>query len=148
MSPCRSSRQGAKRRFILKGKKFLRIPKYIIWRKKMKRTGLITVTLLSLLLAFGFLSCQQGSGQADVIHIGASICSEGAYAMVGVPYGNIYKAYVDYINQAPEYKDILKGRTIKATIYDDKGDGAAGKTYIEKLINDDKVFSLVGILGT
>jgi ABC-type branched-subunit amino acid transport system substrate-binding protein len=67
---------------------------------------------------------------------------------VGVPYGNFYKAYVDYINQAPEYQDILKGRTLKATIYDDKGDGAAGKTYIEKLINDDKVFSLVGILGT
>jgi ABC-type branched-subunit amino acid transport system substrate-binding protein len=92
----------------------------------------------------------QGDGQAagGVIHIGATICSEGAYALVGVPYGNFYKTYVDYINQAPEYQDILKGRTIKATIYDDKGDGAAGKTYIEKLINDDKVFSLVGILGT
>jgi ABC-type branched-subunit amino acid transport system substrate-binding protein len=65
-----------------------------------------------------------------------------------VPYGNFYKAFVDYINQAPEYQSILKGRTLKATIYDDKGDGAAGKTYIEKLINDDKVFALVGILGT
>ncbi|MCL2832482.1 MAG: ABC transporter substrate-binding protein [Treponema sp.] len=86
--------------------------------------------------------------QSNEIHIGATICSEGAYAAVGVPYGNFYKVFVDYINQAPEYKDLLKGRTIKATIYDDKGDGAAGKTYIEKLINDDKVFALVGILGT
>jgi ABC-type branched-subunit amino acid transport system substrate-binding protein len=91
---------------------------------------------------------QQGGGAGNVIHIGATICSEGAYALVGVPYGNFYKAYVDYINQAPEYQDILKGRTIKATVYDDKGDGAAGKTYIEKLINDDKVNALVGILGT
>ncbi|MDR1430435.1 MAG: ABC transporter substrate-binding protein [Spirochaetaceae bacterium] len=116
----------------------------------MKRTVFITVILLSLLTVFGFVSCQRGGGaqQGSEIHIGAAICSEGAYALVGVPYGNFYKAYVDYINQAPEYKDILKGRTIRATIYDDKGDGAAGKTYIEKLINDDNVFSLVGILGT
>jgi ABC-type branched-subunit amino acid transport system substrate-binding protein len=113
----------------------------------MKRTGIIVMIMVMSLAAFAFAGGQQGQA-GNEIHIGASICSEGAYAMVGVPYGNIYKAYVDYINQAPEYKDILKGRTIKATIYDDKGDGAAGKTYIEKLINDDKVFSLVGILGT
>jgi ABC-type branched-subunit amino acid transport system substrate-binding protein len=60
----------------------------------------------------------------------------------------MYRAYVDYINQAPEYQNLLKGRTIKATVYDDQGDGAAGKTYIERLINDDKVAALVGILGT
>jgi len=91
-----------------------------------------------------------GGGQAssNEIHIGATICSEGAYAAVGVPYGNFYKAFVDYINQAPEFQNTLKGRKIKATIYDDKGDGAAGKTYIEKLIHDDKVFAMVGILGT
>ena len=85
---------------------------------------------------------------ANEIHIGATICSEGAFAAVGVPYGNFYKAFVDYVNQAPEYQNLLKGRTLRATIYDDKGDGAAGKTYIERLIHDDKVFALVGVLGT
>ncbi|MDR1221038.1 MAG: ABC transporter substrate-binding protein [Treponema sp.] len=114
----------------------------------MKRAGVIINVFALLLSAFVFWGCQKKGGQDSVIHIGATICSEGAYALVGVPYGNFYKAYVDYINQAPEYQDILKGRAIKATIYDDKGDGAAGKTYIEKLINDDKVFALVGILGT
>jgi ABC-type branched-subunit amino acid transport system substrate-binding protein len=115
----------------------------------MKRIGTIAMIVLLLLPVSVFAGGQQGGGAAgNVIHIGATICSEGAYALVGVPYGNFYKAYVDYINQAPEYQDILKGRTIKATIYDDKGDGAAGKTYIEKLINDDKVNALVGILGT
>jgi ABC-type branched-subunit amino acid transport system substrate-binding protein len=114
----------------------------------MKRNGTVSIVLL-LLSMFTFFSCQkEGGQQSSEIHIGATICSEGAYALVGVPYGNFYRAYVDYINQAPEYQEILKGRTIKATIYDDKGDGAAGKTYIEKLINDDKVFALVGILGT
>ena len=113
----------------------------------MKKNLLLGLLAFLLLPAFVFAA---GGGQAasNEIHIGATICSEGAYAAVGVPYGNFYKAFVDYINQAPEYQNTLKGRTIKATIYDDKGDGAAGKTYIEKLINDDKVFSLVGILGT
>jgi ABC-type branched-subunit amino acid transport system substrate-binding protein len=113
----------------------------------MKRNVLcaVIVCLLFPALAFAGGNSQQASNE---IHIGATICSEGAYALVGVPYGNFYKAYVDYVNQAPEYQSILKGRKIKLTVYDDKGDGAAGKTYIEKLINDDKVFALVAILGT
>jgi ABC-type branched-subunit amino acid transport system substrate-binding protein len=108
-----------------------------------------SLIVLFLLPVFAFAGGgNEKSGSTQEIHIGATICSEGAYAAVGVPYGNFYKAFVDYVNQAPEYQDILKGRKIKLTVYDDKGDGAAGKTYIEKLINDDKVFALVAILGT
>jgi ABC-type branched-subunit amino acid transport system substrate-binding protein len=103
--------------------------------------------VLFLLTVIVFTGCGKNKGGGD-IHIGATVCSEGAYAAVGVPYGNFYKVYVDYVNQAPEYQNILKGKKIKLTMYDDKGDGAQGKTYIEKLINDDKVFALVAILGT
>ena len=110
----------------------------------MKRLFLV----ISALVALTFIACTPKAGSGGEIHIGATITSEGAYAAVGVPYGNFYRAFVDYVNQAPEYEDILKGRTLRATIYDDKGDGAAGKTYIERLINDDKVFALVAILGT
>jgi ABC-type branched-subunit amino acid transport system substrate-binding protein len=113
----------------------------------MKRTILFAITFAVIPVCV-FAAGGKQAGTDSEIHIGAAICSEGAYAAVGVPYGNFYKAYVDYINQAPEYRNILKDRKIKATIYDDKGDGAVGKTYIEKLINDDKVFALVGILGT
>ena len=113
----------------------------------MKRNFMYALVTLLLLPAFIF-AAGGGEKPSNEIKIGATICSEGAYAAVGVPYGNFYKAFVDYINQAPEYKDTLRGRTLNAIIYDDKGDGAAGKTYIEKLINDDKVFALVGILGT
>ena len=112
----------------------------------MKKAFFSLIVLLMLpMFAFASGGSQSASNE---IHIGATICSEGAYAAVGVPYGNFYKTFVDYINQAPEYQDLLKGRKLRATIYDDKGDGAAGKTYIERLINDDKVFALVGILGT
>ncbi|GHV22661.1 hypothetical protein FACS189494_09790 [Spirochaetia bacterium] len=113
----------------------------------MKKNVPYVIMALLLIPAFAFVGCK-GEKSGNEIHIGATICSEGAYALVGVPYGNFYKAYVDYVNQAPEYQDILKGRNLKLTVYDDKGDGATGKTYIEKLINDDKVFSLVAILGT
>ena len=105
----------------------------------------IIAMLLVPVLAFAAGGKQETSNE---IHIGSVFCSEGAYAAVGIPYGNFFRAYVDYINQAPEYQNLLKGRKLKLTAYDDKGDGAAGKTYIEKLINDDKVFAMVGILGT
>ena len=89
-----------------------------------------------------------GQEDKDVIKIGATICSEGAYAIVGLPYGAFYKVFIDYINEAPEYQKILQGKKLKYFVYDDKGDGAAGKSLIERLIYDDKVDALVGILGT
>jgi len=112
----------------------------------MKAKKFLALTILMLLVTASVFAL--GREQKNVIHIGASICSEGAYAIVGVPYGNFYKIFVDYINQAPEYKNILQGKTLKYTVYDDKGDGAAGKALIERLIYDDKVDALVGILGT
>lgn len=117
--------------------------------RKVTFTLIALFLLTAIILPFAACSKKEGGGTAGgEIHIGSVICSEGAYAAVGVPYGNFIKAFVDYINQAPEYKDILRGRTLRLTVYDDKGDGAAGKTYIEKLINDDRVFAMVGILGT
>lgn len=112
----------------------------------MKRTGLIAVVVMLCVTMTVFA----GGGQQDqnVIHIGSLICTEGAYALVGLPYGAFFRAFVDYINQAPEYKDALNGKTLKYTIYDDKGDGTAGKNLIERLIYDDKVDIFVGILGT
>jgi ABC-type branched-subunit amino acid transport system substrate-binding protein len=112
--------------------------------EKMKKT--IVVIVLAL---FSVITVFAGGGQdKDVIHVGSVICSEGAYAIVGLPYGAFYKVFFDYINQAPEYQDMLNGKTIKYTVYDDKGDGTAGKNLIERLIYDNKVDALVGILGT
>ncbi len=84
----------------------------------------------------------------DTIKIGAAIASEGAYASVGVPYGDEYKLYVDYINAHLDKYPELQGHKLQAIVYDDKGDGAAGAQYINQLIEDDDVFALVGILGT
>ncbi len=105
---------------------------------------LIAIVLIIAMLV-STVACGGGAGE---ITIGASITSTGPYAAVGVPYGNFYKAYVDYINAHPESYPEMGGKTLNAIVYDDAGDGAQGKQYIEKLINDDKVDALVGILGT
>lgn len=61
--------------------------------------------------------------------------------------------YVRYINE--ELGGVAKGTgegalgyKLEATTYDDQGDGAQGKNYIQKLVEDDGVFALVGNLGT
>lgn len=95
------------------------------------------------------LDVRQGVSATE-IKIGATIVQAGSFAFVGVPYGNFYKSFVAYINSGadPEYTTALGGRKLVAQIYDDEGDGAKGKTYVQKLINDDKVFAIVGLLGT
>ena len=108
---------------------------------------LLVVAVVMLLAAASLFSLGKGE-DSNVIKIGATICSEGAYAIVGLPYGAFYRVFVDYINEAPEYKDILQGKTLRYIVYDDKGDGAAGKSLLERLIYDDKVDAFVGILGT
>ncbi|MCL2066190.1 MAG: ABC transporter substrate-binding protein [Treponema sp.] len=107
---------------------------------------LLIVAVVMLLTAASLFAL--GQEEKDVIKIGATICSEGAYAIVGLPYGAFYRVFVDYINEAPEYREILQGKTLKYIVYDDKGDGAAGKSLLERLIYDDRVDAFVGILGT
>ncbi|MCK9198288.1 MAG: ABC transporter substrate-binding protein, partial [Bacilli bacterium] len=116
--------------------------------KKIWTTVALTAALLVAGCGGSKTSYAQGVSE-DEIKIGAVITSTGLYAAVGVPYGNFYKSFVAYINaNQDDYADALDGKKINSTIYDEGGDGAVGKTYVQKLINDDKVFSLVGILGT
>ena len=87
------------------------------------------------------------------IKIGAAIARSGAYALVGEPYGGFYDLYVRYINEflggvAKTSEEGALGYKLEATTYDDGGDGAQGLNYIQKLVEDDGVFALVGNLGT
>jgi ABC-type branched-subunit amino acid transport system substrate-binding protein len=123
-----------------------------------KKKCAVRATLLAVSVVLLFLAgCKKGKGteaavvaaDADgTIKIGLSYPSEGAFAAFGVTFSNFYKAFIDYVNESGEYADLLNGRKIVPIIYDDKGDGAVGKTYVEKLIHDDKVFSVVGLIGT
>ncbi len=85
------------------------------------------------------------------VKIGSVMCEAGAFAGVGVPYSQFYKLYVKYINEV--MGGVAKGADgvgyyLEHISYDDQSEGPLAKTYIEKLIEDDEVFSMVGNLGT
>jgi ABC-type branched-subunit amino acid transport system substrate-binding protein len=85
------------------------------------------------------------------VKIGSVMCETGAVAGVGIPYSQFYKLFVKYINEV--MGGVAKGADglgyyLDHTSYDDGTDGAQGFIYMQKLIEDDQVFALVGNLGT
>ncbi len=77
------------------------------------------------------------------IKIGNAATTSGAYAAVGVPFNAGLKARL-----AHENKTGIDGRTIEFVTYDDGGLAAQGAQMIEKLVEDDEVFAIVGHFGT
>ena len=78
------------------------------------------------------------------ILVGNAAATSGAYAAVGVPFNAAIEAVFKQVNDAGG----IDGRTIQFTHYDDAFDAAQGLTYTTKLIEEDKVFALVGHFGT
>ena len=94
---------------------------------------------------------KDGVNFKGTIKIGSVMCEAGAYAGVGVPYSQFYKLFVKYINEV--MGGVAKGADgvgyyLDHVSYDDQSEGPLAKTYIEKLVEDDEVFSMVGNLGT
>ena len=94
---------------------------------------------------------RDGVKYKGTIKIGSVMCETGAVASVGVPYSQFYKLYVKYINEV--MGGVAKGADgvgyyLDHTAYDDGTDGAQGLIYMQKLVEDDQVFALVGNLGT
>ena len=85
-----------------------------------------------------------------VIHVGNTAATSGGFAAVGVPFNYAQEAYFWYFtNHTDGYKDAEGNKyTIKMHHYDDGFDGVAGKTYTQKLVEEDKVFALVGHFGS
>ena len=85
-----------------------------------------------------------------VITVGNTAATSGAFASVGVPFNYAQEAYFWYFtNHTDGYKDAEGNKyTINFLHYDDGFDGVAGKTYTQKLVEEDKVFALVGHFGS
>ncbi len=85
-----------------------------------------------------------------VITVGNTAATSGAFAAVGVPFNYAQEAYFWYFeNHTEGYKDAAGNKyTINFKHYDDGFVGATGATYTEKLVEDDKVFALVGHFGS
>jgi ABC-type branched-subunit amino acid transport system substrate-binding protein len=85
-----------------------------------------------------------------VIHVGNTAATSGAFAAVGVPFNYAQEAYFwYYTTQTEGYQDKDGNKyTIEMHHYDDGFDGVKGKTYTQKLVEEDKVFALVGHFGS
>lgn len=124
----------------------------------MKRTLTLVVALaLVATMLLTLVSCGDNETAAQgvdtenhVIHVGNTAATTGAFATVGVPFNYAQEAYFWYFtNHMGGYKDADGNLyTIELKHYDDGFDGTKGKTYTQKLVEEDKVFALVGHFGS
>lgn len=106
---------------------------------------------LMLALALMLSACgSAGSGNEvqgvtdDEIIVANTAAISGAYAPVGVPFNTGIEAYFKYIND----NGGINGRKITFKHIDDEFDPAKGKAALQTMVEDEKVFAIVGHFGT
>lgn len=107
--------------------------------------SLVFVGLLALVL----VSCKDKTGKVqgvtdDKIIVGNTATTSGDFASIGTPFNQAINAVFDKVNADGG----VAGRKIEFIHYDDQGPGGSGIALTEKLIEEDKVFALVGHFGT
>jgi len=115
--------------------------------KKEKIMRKILVIAFALLLSLTLLGCDQGGNETqgiddEFIYVGNTAATTGNFAGVGVPFNLAMQVVFD------EYNATHDGRDIKFIHYDDQFNGETGLTLTKKLVEEDKVFALVGHFGT
>lgn len=78
------------------------------------------------------------------IKIANTAATSGAYAPVGVPFNAGIQAYLDMVNADGG----IDGRKITFLHKDDEFDPIKGKAYLQEMVEDEKVFAIVGDFGT
>ena len=127
----------------------------------MKKTLKLTLALVLVAsMALGMIGCSffskpevaaQGiDAENHIIHVGNTAATSGAFAGVGVPFNYAQDAYFWYFeNHLGGYTDADGNKyTIQFHHYDDGFDGVAGRNYTQKLVEEDKIFALVGHFGS
>lgn len=109
----------------------------------------IALLLASLTLTMAFAGCgkkeEAAQGVTDTtIKVGNSAATSGAFAPVGVPFNAGIEAYFKMVNEGGG----VNGRKIEFVHTDDEFNPEKGKAALDKMINDDKVFAIVGHFGT
>lgn len=80
----------------------------------------------------------------DKVVVGNSAATSGAYAPVGVPFNAGIESYFAYINADGG----VNGKKIEFFHQDDEFDPVKGKAMLSTLVEDEKIFALVGHFGT
>lgn len=117
-----------------------------MFKKSLKSLALVLITGL-VLTACGTAEKNSESAQGvteTTVTVGNTAAISGAYAPVGAPYNAGIKAYFEKVNEAGG----INGREIKFVHQDDEFDPAKGKAALQSLVEDEKVFALVGHFGT
>ncbi len=110
----------------------------------------VLLLILLVVASFGMYACQtettelaQGVTDTEIL-VGNTAATSGFFAFVGVPFNDAIKAVFEDVNN----NGGVHGRNIRFITYDDGFNAATGAALTEKLVEDDKVFALVGHFGT
>ncbi len=111
----------------------------------------IAVVFLSLILVLSMAACaakkpvEVAQGVTDTeVKVGTVAVQSGVLSFIGQPYVAGMKAYFDMINE----QGGINGRKITLIADDDEFKADKAIASVEKLIEQDKVFAIVGQLGT
>lgn len=85
----------------------------------------------------------QGVTDTEVLVANTAAVS-GAYASVGLPFLAAIEAYFDMVNS----EGGIDGRKITFLHEDDEFDPQKGRAYLQQMVEDEKVFAIVGHFGT
>ena len=112
----------------------------------LKKSGslILVLALLVFLTAAGAVQASEQGVTEDTIKVGSVGAQSGPFALIGVPYYQGMTAYFNTINE----EGGVRGREIELLTRDDEFDPAQSRDYVEELIHDEEVFSIVGQLGT
>lgn len=107
------------------------------------QTVQVLVALCVTLLGTGLARAETGV-TAQTVLIGQSVSLTGPLAEIGNDFGEGFKAYIDEVNR----RGGVFGRRLKLVQMDDGYVPQRSLANTEKLIGEDKIFALVGNLGT
>jgi len=101
--------------------------------------------LLVLFMSAANLAVAQAPGvTADKIVLGQSAVFTGPAAQLGIQMRNGVKAYLDYVNE----KGGVHGRKLQLVTEDDRYEASVAPGATKKLIEEHRVFALLGYVGT
>jgi branched-chain amino acid transport system substrate-binding protein len=111
----------------------------------------LVIFLTVVLMTFSLAACQTDDGQESAqgisdteVLIANCAATSGAFAAVGVPFIAGIEAYLEQVNAAGG----IDGRTIRFLHQDDEFDPIKGKACLTDMVEDEKVFAIVGHFGT
>src|SRR6185295_18797910 len=102
------------------------------------------VGLLGAAVVFSSLAAAEDGVTANRILLGQAAVFSGPSAQLGIQMRNGIKAYLDYVNE----RGGVNGRKVELVSEDDRYEPSVAPSASKKLIDEHKVFALVGYVGT